>query len=61
MFAIFNYDIAICPLTCQQVIILAFLMQVNGRGGAPMYDFSVTSKPCPVFSGTDLKNCPSIG
>ena len=39
---------------------MAFDMMVNGPGGAPEFDFSVTSKDCDVFEGTELKNCPSI-
>ncbi|CAI7667295.1 unnamed protein product [Penicillium palitans] len=35
-------------------------MMVNGPGGAPEIDFSVTSKDCDVFEGTQLKNCPSV-
>ncbi|KAJ5958123.1 Glycoside hydrolase superfamily [Penicillium vulpinum] len=42
------------------VIPMAFNMMVNGPGGAPEIDFSVTSKDCDVFEGTSLKNCPSI-
>ncbi|KAJ6185419.1 Glycoside hydrolase superfamily [Penicillium mononematosum] len=42
------------------VIPMAFNMMVNGPGGAPAIDFSVTSKDCEVFEGTNLKNCPSI-
>ncbi|KAF9246691.1 CAZyme family GH18 [Penicillium roqueforti] len=42
------------------VIPMAFNMMVNGPGGAPEIDFSVTSKDCDVFEGTELKNCPSI-
>lgn len=40
---------------------MAFLMQVNGNGGAPEYDFTVTSEACDTFPGTGLKNCPKIG
>ncbi|KGO63526.1 Glycoside hydrolase, superfamily [Penicillium italicum] len=43
------------------VIPLAFNMMVNGPGGAPEIDFSLASKDCDVFEGTQLKNCPSIG
>ncbi|KAJ5575617.1 Glycoside hydrolase superfamily [Penicillium sp. DV-2018c] len=43
------------------VIPMAFNMMVNGPGGAPEVDFSVTSKDCEVFEGTQLKNCPKIG
>ncbi|KAJ5517771.1 Glycoside hydrolase superfamily [Penicillium expansum] len=43
------------------VIPMAFNMMVNGPGGAPEIDFSITSKDCDVFEGTQLKNCPSIG
>ncbi|KAJ5365880.1 Glycoside hydrolase superfamily [Penicillium concentricum] len=43
------------------VIPMAFNMMVNGPGGAPEIDFSVTSKDCDVFEGTQLKNCPAIG
>ncbi|KAJ5620865.1 hypothetical protein N7510_004849 [Penicillium lagena] len=42
------------------VIPLAFDMMINGAGGAPEVDFSVTSKDCDVFPGTQLKNCPQI-
>ncbi|KAJ9482041.1 hypothetical protein VN97_g11410 [Penicillium thymicola] len=42
------------------VIPMAFNMMVNGPGGAPEIDFSVTSKDCDVFEGTQLKNCPSV-
>lgn len=40
---------------------MAFLMRVNGPGGAPVYDFSVASDDCPTFEGTSLKNCPKVG
>ncbi|RAL09143.1 glycoside hydrolase family 18 protein [Aspergillus homomorphus CBS 101889] len=43
------------------VLILAFVMRVNGLGGVPEYDFADTSKACPLFSGTNLPNCPQIG
>ncbi|GAQ43847.1 hypothetical protein AtubIFM56815_008245 [Aspergillus tubingensis] len=43
------------------VIVLAFVMNVNGPGGAPAYDFSLTSKNCTLFEGTNLPNCPQIG
>ncbi|KAJ5647269.1 Class III chitinase [Penicillium lividum] len=43
------------------VIPIAFDMMVNGPGGAPEVDFSVTSQDCDVFPGTQLKNCPKIG
>ncbi|KAJ6110380.1 Class III chitinase [Penicillium sp. IBT 16267x] len=43
------------------VIPMAFDMMVNGPGGVPQVDFSVTSKDCDVFPGTQLKNCPKIG
>ncbi|KAJ5913168.1 Class III chitinase [Penicillium tannophilum] len=43
------------------VIPIAFDMMVNGPGGVPEVDFSVTSQDCDVFPGTQLKNCPQIG
>ncbi|KAJ5512157.1 Glycoside hydrolase superfamily [Penicillium fimorum] len=43
------------------VIPISFNMMVNGPGGAPEIDFSVTSKDCDVFKGTQLKSCPAIG
>ncbi|KAL4815318.1 glycoside hydrolase superfamily [Aspergillus spinulosporus] len=43
------------------VIVLAFLMTINGLGGAPEIDFSISSEGCSTFSGTNLKNCPEIG
>ncbi|KAL4942907.1 glycoside hydrolase superfamily [Aspergillus oleicola] len=43
------------------VIILAFLMTINGPGGAPEIDFATSSEKCEVFDGTNLKNCPEIG
>ncbi|KAJ5573799.1 uncharacterized protein N7459_008226 [Penicillium hispanicum] len=43
------------------VIPIAFDMMINGPGGAPEVDFSVTSQDCDVFEGTQLKNCPKIG
>ncbi|KAJ5381478.1 Class III chitinase [Penicillium cataractarum] len=43
------------------VIPLAFDMMINGPGGVPQVDFSVTSNDCDVFPGTQLKNCPKIG
>ncbi|KAF7720191.1 Chitinase [Penicillium ucsense] len=46
---------------CDTVIPLAFDMMINGPGGAPEVDFSVTSQDCDVFPGTQLKNCPKIG
>ncbi|KAJ5649717.1 Class III chitinase [Penicillium longicatenatum] len=42
------------------VIPIAFDMMVNGPGGVPEVDFSVTSQDCDVFPGTQLKNCPKI-
>jgi hypothetical protein len=50
-----------CLAHVLQVIVMAFLMQVDGRGGVPEYDFSVASDDCPVFEGTGLKNCPAVG
>ncbi|KAL4972098.1 glycoside hydrolase superfamily [Aspergillus desertorum] len=38
------------------VIVLAFLMTINGPGGAPEIDFPTTSETCSAFNGTDLKN-----
>ncbi|OJJ53915.1 hypothetical protein ASPSYDRAFT_98891, partial [Aspergillus sydowii CBS 593.65] len=43
------------------VIVMAFLMTINGQGGAPEVDFGSTSKDCDTFNGTNLKNCPEIG
>ncbi|KAL4991671.1 glycoside hydrolase superfamily [Aspergillus falconensis] len=43
------------------VIVLAFLMTINGPGGAPEIDFSTASEKCSTFNGTNLKNCPEIG
>ncbi|KAL2846091.1 glycoside hydrolase superfamily [Aspergillus pseudoustus] len=43
------------------VIILAFLITVNGPGGAPEMDFASASGGCETFPGTNLKNCPEIG
>ncbi|KAL6237589.1 glycoside hydrolase superfamily [Aspergillus navahoensis] len=43
------------------VIVLAFLMTINGPGGAPEIDFSTSSEKCSTFNGTNLKNCPEIG
>ncbi|CEN60252.1 hypothetical protein ASPCAL02693 [Aspergillus calidoustus] len=43
------------------VIILAFLMTINGPGGAPEIDFATSSEKCATFAGTNLKNCPEIG
>ncbi|KAJ5191542.1 Glycoside hydrolase superfamily [Penicillium cinerascens] len=43
------------------VIPMAFDMMINGPGGAPEIDFSITSAGCDVFKGTQLKNCPGIG
>ncbi|OJJ08013.1 hypothetical protein ASPVEDRAFT_34190 [Aspergillus versicolor CBS 583.65] len=43
------------------VIVMAFLMTINGPGGAPEVDFGSTSKGCDTFNGTNLKNCPEIG
>lgn len=52
---------SLTELTRKQVIPMAFDMMINGPGGAPQVDFSVTSKDCDVFEGTQLKNCPNIG
>ncbi|KAJ0417733.1 glycoside hydrolase superfamily [Aspergillus carlsbadensis] len=43
------------------VIILAFLMTINGPGGAPEIDFATSSEKCETFAGTNLKSCPEIG
>ncbi|KAL4903449.1 glycoside hydrolase superfamily [Aspergillus multicolor] len=43
------------------VIVLAFLMTINGPGGAPEIDFATSSATCSTFDGTNLKNCPEIG
>ncbi|BCS27591.1 glycoside hydrolase family 18 protein [Aspergillus puulaauensis] len=43
------------------VIVMAFLMTINGQGGAPEVDFGSTSKDCDTFKDTNLKNCPEIG
>ncbi|KAL3462546.1 putative class III chitinase [Aspergillus heterothallicus] len=45
----------------EQVIILAFLMTINGPGGAPEIDFATSSEKCETFPGTNLKSCPEIG
>ncbi|KAJ5099619.1 Glycoside hydrolase superfamily [Penicillium argentinense] len=50
-----------CENNAIDVIPIAFNMMVNGPGGAPEIDFSVTSQDCDVFEGTQLKNCPKIG
>ncbi|KAL3478418.1 glycoside hydrolase superfamily [Aspergillus californicus] len=42
------------------VIILAFLMTINGPGGAPEIDFASATEKCEVFPGTNLKNCPDL-
>ncbi|KAE8380833.1 glycoside hydrolase superfamily [Aspergillus bertholletiae] len=43
------------------VIVLAFLMTINGLGGAPEIDFSNANDNCTTFDGTNLLNCPQIG
>ncbi|KAL2811306.1 glycoside hydrolase superfamily [Aspergillus granulosus] len=43
------------------VIILAFLIKVNGAGGAPVIDFASSNDKCETFPGTDLRSCPEIG
>ncbi|PYH96146.1 class III chitinase [Aspergillus ellipticus CBS 707.79] len=43
------------------VLILAFLMRINGVGGAPEYEFEDNSKSCELFNGTNLANCPQVG
>ncbi|RAL01952.1 glycoside hydrolase family 18 protein [Aspergillus ibericus CBS 121593] len=43
------------------VIVLAFVMRVNGVGGVPEYDLADNSKNCPLFDGTNLPNCPQVG
>ncbi|KAJ5609448.1 Class III chitinase [Penicillium herquei] len=50
-----------CKNSNIDVIPIAFDMMVNGPGGVPEIDFSVTSQDCDVFPGTQLKNCPKIG
>ncbi|KAB8219682.1 glycoside hydrolase superfamily [Aspergillus novoparasiticus] len=43
------------------VIVLAFLMTINGLGGAPEIDFSNANDNCTTFDGTNLLKCPQIG
>ncbi|KAE8328946.1 glycoside hydrolase superfamily [Aspergillus sergii] len=43
------------------VIVLAFLMTINGPGGAPEIDFSNANDNCTTFDGTNLLKCPQIG
>lgn len=40
---------------------MAFVMSINGPGGAPVYDLANISKECDTFDGTNLKNCPEVG
>ncbi|KAE8392657.1 glycoside hydrolase superfamily [Aspergillus alliaceus] len=42
-------------------IILAFLMTINGPGGAPEFDFANAKDNCTTFEGTNLLKCPQIG
>ncbi|ODM20871.1 hypothetical protein SI65_03924 [Aspergillus cristatus] len=42
-------------------IVMAFVMTINGPGGAPEYDLANISKECDTFDGTNLKNCPEVG
>jgi chitinase len=46
---------------CFQVLELAFLMTINGKGGVPEIDFSSANDNCTVFKDTNLRNCPQIG
>jgi hypothetical protein len=44
------------------VILLAFLLQINGVGGEPMLNFANQGddKKCERFPGTNLANCPEL-
>ncbi|KAE8355789.1 class III chitinase [Aspergillus coremiiformis] len=43
------------------VIILAFLITINGQGGAPQINFANAGNNCTTFEGTNLLKCPQIG
>lgn len=54
-------DLQDCMLIKLQVIVMAFLIRVNGPGGAPIFDFTTATKDCPTFPGTRMPNCPGLG
>ncbi|KAL3445889.1 glycoside hydrolase superfamily [Aspergillus insuetus] len=56
-----NIDVRLPSSSSPMVIILAFLMTINGPGGAPEVDFATASEKCEVFAGTNLRSCPEIG
>ncbi|KAA8643063.1 hypothetical protein EYZ11_008889 [Aspergillus tanneri] len=62
-----NGDLAQQPLShyCDDsnidVIVMAFLMRVNGQGGAPEVDLANIGNGCTRFEGTNLLNCPDVG
>lgn len=39
---------------------MAFLMTVNGPGGAPEFDFASATDECTSIEGTGLKRCPQV-
>ncbi|KAF2703686.1 glycoside hydrolase family 18 protein [Pleomassaria siparia CBS 279.74] len=51
-----------CDTVDVDVILLAFLLQINGPGGQPVLNFAGQGddKKCTRFPGTDLAQCPEI-
>ncbi|KAE8150118.1 glycoside hydrolase superfamily [Aspergillus avenaceus] len=43
------------------VIVLAFLVTINGQGGAPVFDLANANDNCTTFEGTNLLKCPQMG
>lgn len=43
------------------VLIMSFVTQINGQGGAPVINFANTGNACKTFDGTELLNCPKVG
>ncbi|KAH8702156.1 putative class III chitinase [Talaromyces proteolyticus] len=43
------------------VLIMSFVTNINGQGGAPEINFANTGNACSTFSGTNLLNCPQVG
>ncbi|KAJ6116165.1 class III chitinase [Penicillium sp. IBT 18751x] len=56
-----QHDLAYyCKNSNIDVILLAFLDVVNGKGGAPEINFANSGDSCTTFEGTALLDCPTI-
>ena len=50
-----------CANSDIDVIPMAFLIEFNGPGGVPVFNFANSGNACSTFDGTELLDCPQIG